>query len=215
MSITLAIIILTCLISISAFNKEKLIDDLIFYPPAITYRKQYYRFFTCGLIHADFIHLAFNMYGLYIFGTAVEGMFVQIFNGKGKLLYLLMYVTALFFCLLPTYTKHKEDGNYRSLGASGAVSAVIFAFIFLDPLRKMGILFLPEQWMIPGFIFGLLYIVLSSYFDKRGQGNINHSAHIWGGIYGMAFLILTSYLFSDFKVLQEFISKIQSWFSSF
>ena len=215
MSITLAIIILTCLISFSAFNKEKLIDDLIFYPPAITYRKQYYRFFTCGLIHADFIHLAFNMYGLYIFGTAVENMFLQIFNEKGKLLYLLMYVTALFFCLLPTYTKHKEDGNYQSLGASGAVSAVIFAFIFLDPLRKMGIIFLPEQWMIPGFIFGLIYIVLSSYFDKRGQGNINHSAHIWGGIYGMAFLILTGYLFSDFKVLQEFISKIQSWFGSF
>ena len=215
MSITLAIIILTCIISISALNKEKLIDDLIFYPPAITHQKQYYRFLTCGLIHADFLHLGFNMYGLYIFGTAVEGMFTQIFYEKGKLLYLLMYITALFFSLLPTYTKHKDDSNYRSLGASGAVSAVIFAFIFLDPLRKMGIIFLPQQFMIPGFIFGLLYIILSSYFDKRGQGNINHSAHIWGGIYGIAFLVLTGYFFSDYGVLQEFINKIQSWFSSF
>lgn len=215
MSITVAIIILTCLISISAFNKEKLIDDLIFYPPAITHRKQYYRFFTCGLIHADYIHLAFNMYGLYIFGSAVEAMFTQIFYGSGKLLYLLMYITALFFCLLPTYTRHKDNSNYRSLGASGAVSAVIFAFIFLDPLRKMGLLFLPEQLMIPGFIFGLIYVLFSFYFDKRGRSNINHSAHIWGGIYGIIFLILAGYLFSDYKVLQEFINKVQSWFSSF
>jgi membrane associated rhomboid family serine protease len=215
MSITLAIIILTCLVSISAFNREKLIDDLIFYPPAITQRKQYYRFFTCGLIHADFIHLLFNMYGLYIFGTAVENMFAEIFNEKGKVLYLLMYISALFFSLLPTYSKHKNDSYYRSLGASGAVTAVIFAFIFLDPLRKMGLLFLPSNFMIPGFIFGLIYIILSSYFEKRGQGNINHSAHIWGGIYGIVFLILTGYVFSEYKVLHEFIAKVQLYFTTF
>jgi membrane associated rhomboid family serine protease len=215
MTITLAIIILTCLVSISAFSREKLIDDLIFYPPAITHRKQYYRFFTCGLIHADYIHLLFNMYGLYVFGTVVENMFVQIFDGNGKILYLLMYISALFFCLLPTYSRHKNDSHYRSLGASGAVTAVIFAFIFLDPLRKMGLLFLPSNFMIPGFIFGFIYIILSSYFEKRGQGNINHSAHIWGGIYGIVFLILSGYVFSEYKVLHEFIAKVHLYFTSF
>src|SRR5215213_2085381 len=127
MTLTLIIIIITCLVSVTAFSNEKIYNDFIFYPPAITHNKQWYRFFTCGLIHADFMHLILNMYALYIFGTVVEVRFTHMFEAKGKLLYLLLYISALFFCLLPTYSKHKEDSGYRSLGASGAVSAVIFA----------------------------------------------------------------------------------------
>ena len=171
LSITLIIIIITCIISFTAFNNEKIFDDLIFYPPAISGQRQYYRFFTCGFIHANYGHLFFNMYSLYIFGEYVESQFTNVFGATGKWLYLLMYVTSLFFCLLPTYTKNKDNYNYRSLGASGAVSAVVFAFIFLEPLRRIGIIFIPV--MIPGFIFGFLYLVISSVFDKRGGGNIS------------------------------------------
>jgi membrane associated rhomboid family serine protease len=215
MTITLIIIIITVLVSIAAFTNDKVYNDFIFNPPAVTYNKQWYRFLTCGLIHADYGHLFFNMYAFYMFGDSVEASFIQVFETKGKLLYLLLYVTSLFACLLPTYLKHKTDDNYRSLGASGAVSAVIFAYIILNPLQKIGLIFLPPQWGLPAFVFGLLYIIISSYLDKRGGGRINHSAHIFGGLYGIAFLIATSYLLSDYHVLEEFIEKVQAFASRF
>lgn len=219
MTITLILIIITAIVSIAAFQNDKLYNDLIFYPPAVTFQKQWYRFFTCGLIHADFGHLIFNMYALYVFGIGttenpgVEAQFVGIFQEKGKIIYLLMYVSTLFFCLLPTYSQNKENASYRSLGASGAVSAVIFSFIILQPLSGIGILFIP--FFIPGFLFGFLYLIISTYLDKKGGGNINHSAHTWGALYGIAFLIITSYLLSDYKVLTEFIDKIKMYINNF
>lgn len=210
MSITLIIIIITCIVSFSAFNNEKILNDLIFYPPAVTHNRQWYRFFTCGLIHADFMHLAFNMYSFYLFGGSVEAYFISVFEAKGRLLYLLMYVLALFFCLLPTYSRHKEDSYYRSLGASGAVSAVIFAHILISPLRGIGLIFIPGIY-IPGFIFGFLYLLISSYFDKRGGGNINHSAHMYGALFGIAFLIVAGYMFSDERVLTNFIRQVRDY----
>ncbi|AEW00412.1 rhomboid family intramembrane serine protease [Niastella koreensis] len=209
MSITLIIIIITVLVSITAFSNDKVFNDFIFDPPAVTYNKQWWRFLTCGLIHADYGHLIFNMYALYMFGEYVEHSFIQVFQEKGKLLYLVLYITALFACLVPTYLKHRADNYYRSLGASGAVSAVIFAFIILNPLDKMGLLFLPLR--IPSFIFGFLYLVISSFLDKRGGGGINHSAHIFGALYGIAFLIFTGYVFSDYPVLAAFIQQIRTY----
>jgi Uncharacterized membrane protein (homolog of Drosophila rhomboid) len=210
MSITLIIIIITVLVSISAFNNERILNDLIFYPPAVTHNRQWYRFITCGFIHADWGHLIFNMYAFYMFGGYVEDAFVNLFEQKGKVLYLLMYISALAVCLLPTYSKHKDDAYYRSLGASGAVSAVIFAYILLNPLSEISLIFLPF-FGIPGFVFGLLYIVISSWLDKRGGGNINHSAHIFGALYGIAFLILAGQLFSEYNVLDSFIRQVQFW----
>jgi membrane associated rhomboid family serine protease len=215
MTITLIIIIITVLTSIAAFTNEKVFNDFIFYPPAVTHDKQWWRFLTCGLIHADYGHLFFNMYAFYMFGDNVEDNFVRIFEEKGKLFYLLLYITSLAACLLPTYAKHKTDTYYRSLGASGAVSAVIFAYILLNPLQKIGLIFLPPQWGLPAFVFGFLYIVISSFLDKRGGGNINHSAHIFGGLYGIAFLIVTGYLFSDYQILAEFIEKVRHFTSRF
>ena len=213
MSITLIIIIITCLISFTAFNNQKVFDDLIFYPPAIASQHQYYRFFTCGFIHANIAHLGFNMYSLWIFGAYVEGQFTNVFGEYGKWLYLLMYLSSLFFCLLPTYSKNRDNYNYRSLGASGAVSAVVFSFIFLEPLRRLGLVFLPQNMMIPGFIFGVLYLVFSSYMDKKGGGNINHSAHIWGALYGISFLVVTGSFLARYNLFQAFLRQVQSFFS--
>lgn len=212
MSITIIIIIITALVSISAFSSDKIYNDLIFYPPAVTHQRQWYRFFSCGLIHADWMHLIFNMYAFYGFGRAVEGAFSNIlFQEKGKLFYMLMYISALGFSLLPTYLKHKDDSYYRSLGASGAVSAVIFAYFLLAPVAPVGFLFLPESLGIPGFIFGFLYLGISSYLDKRGGGNINHSAHIWGALYGVAFVIIMAAVFSDYPVLRIFVEQIKNY----
>lgn len=213
LSITLIIIIITCLISLTAFNNEKIFDDLIFYPPAISVQKQYYRFFTCGFIHANYGHLFFNMYALYMFGGYVESEFMDVFGAPGKWLYLLMYLSSLFFCLLPTYSKNKTNYNYRSLGASGAVSAVVFAFIFLEPMQRIGIIFIPV--MIPGFIFGFLYLIISSVMDKRGGGSINHSAHIWGALYGIAFLIVTGSFLARYHLLESFLRQVGSYIQSF
>jgi membrane associated rhomboid family serine protease len=214
LSMTIIIIIITCLISVVAFSNQKVLDDLIFWPPAISNRKQYYRFFTCGFIHADFVHLAFNMYSLYIFGEYVETKFTDLFGQNGRLFYLLMYVTALPICLLPTYSKNRDNYHYRSLGASGAVSAVVFAFIFLEPLRKLGLIFIPG-FMIPGFIFGLVYLGISTYLDKKGGGNINHSAHIWGALYGIAFLIVFGNSLGHYKPLHEFVNQVRFYFETF
>ena len=215
LSITLIIIIATTLVSISGFSSQKIIDDLIFYPPAVTHQRQWWRFFTCGLIHADFGHLILNMYALYIFGVPVEKAFVSvsIFGRYGNLVYLLMYVSALIVCLLPTYRKHKNNYYYRSLGASGAVSAVVFCFILLFPLQKLGLVFFPV--MIPGFIFGTLYLIVSTILERRSSDRINHSAHIWGAIYGIVFLIVAANFFSTYPVLQSFVEDVKGWLASF
>lgn len=187
-------------------------NDLIFYPPAVANNNQYYRFITCGFIHADFAHLIFNMLSLYLFGQFVEHAFVFIFGNAGKILYLLLYILALAACLLPTYFKNRTNYYYRSLGASGAVSAVIFAGIMLEPNNKIGLLFFPV--MIPGFVFGPLYLLISALLDKKGGSNINHSAHIWGALFGVAFLIIAGYVSGDYNAVQEFVAKVQYYFVS-
>jgi membrane associated rhomboid family serine protease len=213
LSITLIIIIITAIISFSAFSNQKVIDDLIFYPPAITQQNQWYRFFTCGLIHADITHLLFNMFSLYMFGEYVEKSFADpiLFAEKGKWLYILMYVLALFVCLLPTFFKHKNDYYYRSLGASGAVSAVVFAGILLDPTARMGLFFIPP--IIPGYIFGPLYLILSTYLEKQAKDNVNHSAHIWGALFGIAFTVaVAAILKTDYQPLEQFVLKVKHSF---
>jgi membrane associated rhomboid family serine protease len=213
-SITVLIIIVTSIVSFLGFNNEKIIDKLIFYPPAITENKEWYRFFTCGFIHKDIPHLLFNMYALYLFGQGqrkegVEFLFGDVFGDKGKILYLAMYILALAVCLIPTYTKHKFNANYMSLGASGAVSAVVFSYILLNPMTGVGLIFIPV--FIPGFLFGILYLVISYFFSKKSGSHINHSAHIWGALFGIVFLIITSKLFSSYPVLENLIDAIRNF----
>ena len=208
LSITISLVLITVLVSIGGFNNQKIIDDLIFYPPAVTRRKQWYRFFTCGLIHADFGHLFFNMLALYLFGGGVEEKFIAHLGDYGKWLYLLMYVSALAISILPTYFKNRDNFHYRSLGASGAVSAVIFAGLLLNPSNAVYIFFIPIP--IPGFIFAPLYLIISFWLDSRGGDNINHSAHIWGALYGLAFVILAGRVY-DFPVVQNAIEEIQAY----
>lgn len=205
-SITIIIIIATSIISFIAFSNHNLMEQFIFYPPAVR-RGQIYRFFSCGLIHADWGHLIFNMISLYLFGEAVELKFVEAFGRMGKLVYLGMYVLALAVSEIPSYLKHKDSYHYRSLGASGAVSAVIFAGILFFPFAKLGLFFIPIY--IAGFLFGIIYLFVSGWLDRRGGGNINHSAHIFGALFGIGFTIIACQAFSDYAVLEEFVTAIQ------
>lgn len=207
LTITVIIIIITGIVSFVAFSNHKLLDQFIFYPPDVR-RGQWYRFFSCGLIHADWGHLLFNMLALYMFGQVVEAKFVEIFGMYGKLIYLAMYVLALAASVIPTYTKNKDNYHYRSLGASGAVSAVIFSGILFFPLVGIGLFFIPI--FIAGFLFGIIYLLVSNWLDRRGGGNINHSAHIFGALFGIGFTIVACRVFSDYPVLQEFIDQIKN-----
>jgi membrane associated rhomboid family serine protease len=208
MSITVIIIVITVILSIAGFRSPKVIDDLIFYPPAITDHKQYYRFITSGFIHADPGHLFFNMYAFYLFGNITEEIFDAIFGNYGKILYIVMYLLALIVCIIPSYLKNKSNPDYRSLGASGAVSAVVFAYILFNPLQGIGLIFIPIYMM--GFLFGIIYLGVSYWLDKKGGGRINHSAHIWGALLGIIFLIVASQLFSNYPVLDHFINAVKN-----
>ncbi len=181
---TLYIIVITGLISFVGFRNEKLINELIFWPPAITQKFQYYRFITCGLIHADYMHLIFNMLTLYFFGTIMEYHYQGVL-GLQKWYYLALYIGALIVSNIPTYLKHRNDYNYRSLGASGAVSAVLFAFILLSPWERIYVIVFP----IPAIIYGGLFLFYSAYMSKKGGDNVNHDAHFYGALFGILFTI--------------------------
>lgn len=204
---TLIIIIITSIVSFTAFSNEKIMNDLIFYPPAVQ-RGQWYRFFSCGLLHADFGHLIFNMLTLYFFGGGVERNFTILFGKYGNLIYLGMYILALGACLLPTYGKNKDNYHYRSLGASGAVSAVVFSSILFNPLKGIGLFFIPV--FIAGFLFGLIYLVVSSMLDSKGGSNVNHSAHIYGALFGIGVTVLLCQFLGDYPVLSIFADQIRN-----
>jgi membrane associated rhomboid family serine protease len=207
MSITLYITIATVAISLLAMNNESLMDKLIFHPYSVARDNQLYQYITSGFIHADFMHLAFNMFSFYMFGDLVEQYFSMLFGASGSFFYLLLYFSALIVCLVPTYYQHKNQYNYRSLGASGAVSAIVFAGIFLQPTMQIGFFIIPP--IIPGFIFGPIYLGLTAYLSKQGHGGINHSAHLWGSLYGIVFLIMSAYFMAGINVVASFIDQVR------
>lgn len=184
-SFTVVVVVLTCLISLVAFNSSKILDDLIFWPPAISMRHQYYRFITCGFIHADFLHLLFNMVTLYFFGRGLE-VFYRGELGLQAYYYPILYFTALIASNIPSYLKRKDDYNYRSLGASGAVCAVMFAVIMIRP---WDMLYIYGRLPIPAILYAGLFLAFSIYMSKRGGDNVNHDAHLWGAAYGVLFTI--------------------------
>ena len=195
LSVTIVIIIITCLISIAAFSNEKALNNMIFYPARMKGGREMYRLFTHGFIHADFIHLGVNMFTLYFFGKAAE---MLIFT---KAQYIILYLTAIPAASLVDLFKQKDNYNYRSLGASGAVSAVLFSTIILDPWFKGVCLY--GAICLPNILFGILYVFYSAYMSKKGKDNVGHNAHLWGAIYGFAF---TAILRPD--LLKNFLEKL-------
>lgn len=206
-SITVTIMLITIIVSLIALNNQEMMDKMIFYPPAISEERQYYRFITSGFIHADLMHLIFNMFSFYVFSRLVEPKFIEYFGDYGRAAFLVMYMMALVVCMLPSYFKNAHNKNYLSLGASGAVSAVVFVGIMISPLLPIGFFIIPP--VIPGFIFGPLFLIVSAYFDKKGGSVLNHSAHIWGALFGVLFIIVSTKLFSHVDVCANFIDDVK------
>jgi membrane associated rhomboid family serine protease len=184
MSYTLIIVIVTVLISLSAFSNDALYHKLILWPKKMHQPGEYYRLLTSGFIHADYMHLIFNMLALFLFGRNVEVLFMM--NGMPVILFPILYLAGIVAASLPSFVKNKDNSYYRSLGASGGVSAVLFSFIYFAPWQTIYIWFIP----IPGILAAVGYLIYSAYMSRRGGDNVNHDAHFWGAVFGFLFTLL-------------------------
>jgi len=196
MSITLIIVIITAVISIRAFNNPELFNKLKYNPYRITRSNEWFRLVTYGFVHGDWNHLIINMLVFFSFGQMLEYYFSYYLGSGFKIYYLIFYFSALVFSCGYSFFRHRNDNWYNAVGASGAVSAVLFATIFFSPWEKillMGIV------PIPGVVFALLYLAYTVYMGKKGVDNVGHDAHFIGSVYGFIFpMIINPSLFNNF-----------------
>lgn len=183
MNIIIAIIIITAIISLAALNNNGIFEKYKFSVGAIAQRKEYIRLLSAGFLHADIMHLAFNMLTLYFFGPIV-------LEGFGNIGFLLIYFGSIILGNLFSLYIYQKQPWYSAIGASGGVSGILFAAIALYPAIKIFIFFIPIG--IPGFIFGLLYFSYSVYMmlNPRQHDNIGHAAHLGGAFFGLIYAVL-------------------------
>jgi membrane associated rhomboid family serine protease len=202
---TLFIIIITVIITVIAFNSEEVMLKLMLNPYQVVQKKEWYRVITHGFLHVDWTHLIINMIVLYSFGSNVYRWFQQLslsgYINSPALTYSLLYIGGIIISSLITLVRHRKNRWYNSVGASGAVSAVIFTSIFFSPLDR---LYFFAVLPIPGIVFAVLYLIYSSYMSRRSRDNINHDAHFLGAVYGFAFPILI-----DIDLLSNFLSQLR------
>jgi membrane associated rhomboid family serine protease len=187
----LLLIGLTVAISAYAWSNRDLMEAWIMEPYVIARNGQWYRLLTSGFLHADWSHLLFNMFAFYSFSPVVLATLAQGYGaGAGLGLFLLLYLGGIVVSDLPTYFRHRDERNYRSLGASGGVASVLFASILLFPVNSNGggIIIFPLPFPIQPFLFGILYLLYSWYMGRRRGDNINHDAHFYGALYGVVLI---------------------------
>lgn len=204
---TIIIIVTTAIISIWAFSNSDLMNKLLLSPYQIVKSNQWYRVITHAFVHADYLHLLVNMIVLLSFGLAVEGLFNQLKDneiiGNTTIHFLTLYFGGAVISCLTTLKKHKNNFYYQGVGASGAVSAVVFASIFFRPLNKLYIMgVLP----VPAILFGVGYLIYSHYMSRKSSDNINHDAHFVGAVFGFIYPLLI-----DPKLIKVFINQLGLW----
>jgi len=190
----LILIGLTVAISAYAWSKPELMRAWILEPYVMARSSgQWYRLLTSGFLHADWSHLLFNMFAFYSFSPVVLSTLAESYgSGAGVGLFLLLYLGGIIVSDLPSYFQHRDDRDYRSLGASGGVASVLFASILLFPVNTNGggIIIFPLPFPIQPFIFGVLYLAYSWYMGRRRGDNVNHDAHFYGALFGVLLLLV-------------------------
>ena len=181
MSMTLLLVLATTAVSLAAWVWPRLFEALVYWPPGVA-KGQWWRLLGHGFIHADGTHLLFNMVTLYFFGTVMELVLTPRIGPAG---FVLFYLSGLLVAILPTHLRHRHDPRFLSLGASGAVAALLFAYILLRPWSLLFVLFVP----VPAILFAAVYVIYSFRAQRRGKDRVNHSAHLWGGAWGVAFML--------------------------
>jgi membrane associated rhomboid family serine protease len=173
------IFIFTIITSIYAFNDQQLYGKFMLHPYTVSKGKNLYTFITSGLINADYMHLFFNLFTIFFFAFSLEKMI-------GHWQFGLLYFASLILSDIPSVIKHKNHFWYNSLGASGAISAVLFSYILFKPLTIIGVMFIP----MPAILFAVLYLAYSWYMAKNAKDNIGHDAHFFGAITGLIFTLI-------------------------
>ena len=186
MSWMLIILVVTVIVSYQANNRPSLKDQLLYHPYRVRAFKEWYRIVTHAFVHADFTHLALNAFVLFQFGARLEGLMQQ---SLGAAFFPMLYFGGIAFAAIPGMVRHHDNPSYRSLGASGAVSAVLISYILHFPTAELLLFFIVP---LPAFIVGMLFFVYEHQMDKRPGGNIAHDAHLWGGLYGLLFTVVTT-----------------------
>jgi len=183
--LTFIILAATVLVSWRAFEQSGLFEKLLHSPYRVKHQKQYYRLFSHMLVHADGIHLALNMFVFYSFGRVMESIFTINWGGtKGGAMFVALYVLGGAAATLPSMRKHADNYGYNSVGASGAVSALLMAYMVLFPLNEIAFFFIP----MPAFIGVFVFFLLEHFMKRNVRSNIAHDAHIWGALFGIVFI---------------------------
>lgn len=177
------ILIVTIVTSIIAFQNSQVFYKLSFIPYRIVKFNEFFRFFSYGFIHADFVHLIINMYVLYSFGVVLNHFAEYIFI-SGELFFASLYLSSLFVSTTVSFFRQKNNYNYLAVGASGSVSAVVFACILIYP-ADIRILFIPID--IPAWLFAIAYVIYSAIMSQKKNSNIGHDVHLIGSLYGFMF----------------------------
>lgn len=180
MSATIILMVITCVVSYIAFQNQKLQYRLMLYPVVMRSPREAYRLISSGFVHANIMHLAFNMISFFFFGRFIE-------EKIGSELFVMLYLSGILMANLPAYYKQMHNPNYAALGASGGVAAIIFAAIYIEPWKEIGLFF-----VIPlrAIIFAAAYLVYSYVMSRKPEQRIGHDAHFWGSVYGFVFMII-------------------------
>ncbi|MBV6428623.1 MAG: hypothetical protein KIPDCIKN_03158 [Haliscomenobacter sp.] len=203
LNITLILVFLTGFISWQGFRKPEFANKLLHMPYRVKHQKEYFRLLAAGFVHGNWTHLLINLYVLYQFGGVVELLFGYLFGPTyGLVVFVVFYLTSIVVSSLPAYFRHQDNPGYGELGASGATSALVFIYILMDPWQWF--LFPP----LPAILVGLLYLWYSNYMSKHNPGDhIAHSAHFAGAVYGLAFVLVSTFFFRP-VFLEQFIVKL-------
>jgi membrane associated rhomboid family serine protease len=207
--ITYTFLVIIIVLSVYCFNNKTAMSKYLFHPYSIKHFGEHYRFLSHAFIHGDYIHLAFNCLAFYSFGLTLEEDFFgnpAIFDPKlGKVYYIILFTGGIYAASFTEYLRNKNNPDYSSLGASGAISSVMFCFIMVSPLSQISIFFFPMQGWIAGvLLLGVSYFLIRRKRTGSYNDNISHESHFWGALFGVVFILILKPVLAKYFLFQVF-----------